>query len=208
MRPYKNLMPNADISKAILAQINREELVAMCCDVVNIASPTGEEIEMARYMRSAFEKAGLRVTWQEVEDARPNVIATLAGSGGGWLLAWWAIGLAVLALGRAIIHLLVRRWTRDGRLTRRTVIVGGGKPGEELINAIRADRTTDVEMCGVFDDRDDTRSPNMVAGLPKLGTVDDLVAFSESLRKIPVRVQECAGFLVNRQLMPYLNEAA
>ena len=39
-------------------------------------------------------------------------------------------------------------------------------------------------------------------------TVEDTVVFSESLRKIPVRVQECAGFLVNRLLMPYLNEAA
>lgn len=39
-------------------------------------------------------------------------------------------------------------------------------------------------------------------------TVEDVVAFAESLRKIPVRVQECAGFLVNRLLMPYLNEAA
>ncbi|HXC61074.1 MAG TPA: 3-hydroxyacyl-CoA dehydrogenase family protein, partial [Nitrospiria bacterium] len=29
-----------------------------------------------------------------------------------------------------------------------------------------------------------------------------------SLRKIPVRVQECAGFVVNRLLTPYLNEAA
>ncbi len=52
----------------------------------------------------------------------------------------------------------------------------------------------------------------LVEVIPGLGTsqetVDDLVAFSESLRKIPVRVQECAGFLVNRLLMPYLNEAA
>lgn len=39
-------------------------------------------------------------------------------------------------------------------------------------------------------------------------TVEDVVNFSESLRKIPVRVNECAGFLVNRLLMPYLNEAA
>ncbi len=39
-------------------------------------------------------------------------------------------------------------------------------------------------------------------------TVDDVVAFSEGMRKIPVRVQECAGFLVNRLLFPYLNEAA
>ncbi len=38
-------------------------------------------------------------------------------------------------------------------------------------------------------------------------TVDDVVMFAESLRKIPVVVQECPGFLVNRLLMPYLNEA-
>jgi 3-hydroxyacyl-CoA dehydrogenase len=52
----------------------------------------------------------------------------------------------------------------------------------------------------------------LVEVIPGLGTsqetIDDLVGFSESLRKIPVRVQECAGFLVNRLLMPYLNEAA
>src|SRR3989338_4908689 len=39
-------------------------------------------------------------------------------------------------------------------------------------------------------------------------TVGDLTAFAESLRKLPVRVNECPGFLVNRILMPYLNEAA
>lgn len=38
-------------------------------------------------------------------------------------------------------------------------------------------------------------------------TVDDVVMFSEGLRKLPVVVQECPGFLVNRLLMPYLNEA-
>ena len=39
-------------------------------------------------------------------------------------------------------------------------------------------------------------------------TVADAIAFCETLRKLPVRVNECAGFLVNRLLMPYLNEAA
>ncbi|HOU23843.1 MAG TPA: 3-hydroxyacyl-CoA dehydrogenase [Anaerolineae bacterium] len=39
-------------------------------------------------------------------------------------------------------------------------------------------------------------------------TIDDVVMFTESLRKIPVVVQECPGFLVNRLLMPYLGEAA
>ena len=39
-------------------------------------------------------------------------------------------------------------------------------------------------------------------------TTGDVTAFAESLRKLPIRVNECPGFLVNRILMPYLNEAA
>ena len=38
-------------------------------------------------------------------------------------------------------------------------------------------------------------------------TVEDARMFAESLRKIPVVVQECPGFLVNRLLSPYLGEA-
>jgi Undecaprenyl-phosphate glucose phosphotransferase len=100
----------------------------------------------------------------------------------GWLIAWWALGLILLGIGRIVLTILVRRWTRAGRLSRRTAIVGGGEPGEQLIKAIRADTSSEVQMCGVFDDRDDKRSPTMVAGLPKLGTVDDLVAFARRTR--------------------------
>jgi 3-hydroxyacyl-CoA dehydrogenase len=39
-------------------------------------------------------------------------------------------------------------------------------------------------------------------------TFGDILSFAESLRKLPIRVNECPGFLVNRILMPYLNEAA
>lgn len=38
-------------------------------------------------------------------------------------------------------------------------------------------------------------------------TIDTVTSFAESLRKAAIRVNECAGFLVNRLLMPYLNEA-
>jgi len=48
----------------------------------------------------------------------------------------------------------------------------------------------------------------VIPGLETGGeTQDDVVMFTETLRKIPVVVQECPGFLVNRLLMPYLNEA-
>ena len=49
----------------------------------------------------------------------------------------------------------------------------------------------------------------VIAGLDTAEeTVSDIIGFTESLRKLPVRVKECPGFLVNRILMPYLNEAA
>ncbi|MBC7264318.1 MAG: 3-hydroxyacyl-CoA dehydrogenase [Chloroflexi bacterium] len=38
-------------------------------------------------------------------------------------------------------------------------------------------------------------------------TIDTVQQFAQELRKIPVIVKECPGFLVNRLLMPYLNEA-
>jgi len=72
-----------DLAKAILSQIREDELVAMACDVVNIASPTGEELEMGRYMRAAMEAAGLQVAWQEVEEGRANVVGLWEGAANG-----------------------------------------------------------------------------------------------------------------------------
>ena len=67
----------------ILAEVREEEIVAMCCDVINILSPTGEELAMAEYMRSALQQLGINVTWQEVEEGRANVVGRWVGAGGG-----------------------------------------------------------------------------------------------------------------------------
>ncbi|MFN3673158.1 MAG: undecaprenyl-phosphate glucose phosphotransferase [Bosea sp. (in: a-proteobacteria)] len=95
-----------------------------------------------------------------------------------WLLGFYTGGLAALLGERLVVHLAVRRLTRMGRLERRTAIVGGGEAGEALIRALEAQRDTGLRVCGVFDDRGDDRSPDLVAGYPKLGTIDDLVEFA------------------------------
>jgi acetylornithine deacetylase len=74
---------DAKLVKKVLAEVKEEEIVAMACDVINIPSPTGEELQMAQYMRSALEQIGLQVTWQEVEDGRANAVGRWLGSGGG-----------------------------------------------------------------------------------------------------------------------------
>ncbi len=73
----------AELADRILAEVREDEIVSMGCDVVNIPSPTGEELRMAEYMRAAFELMGPAVTWQVVEEGRPNVIARWQGAGRG-----------------------------------------------------------------------------------------------------------------------------
>jgi len=67
----------------ILAEVREEEIVAMSCDVINIPSPTGEELRMAEYMRDVLSALGISVTWQEVEETRANVVGRWTGTGGG-----------------------------------------------------------------------------------------------------------------------------
>ncbi|RWO22110.1 MAG: undecaprenyl-phosphate glucose phosphotransferase, partial [Mesorhizobium sp.] len=40
----------------------------------------------------------------------------------------------------------------------------------------------DIRICGIFDDRGDKRSPPIVAGYPKLGTVSELIEFARIAR--------------------------
>jgi acetylornithine deacetylase/succinyl-diaminopimelate desuccinylase-like protein len=79
----RNSSLDAQIVERILAEIKEEEIVAMSSDVINIPSPTGEELRMAEYMRDVLERLGLNVTWQEVEEGRANVVGRWTGSGGG-----------------------------------------------------------------------------------------------------------------------------
>ncbi len=99
-----------------------------------------------------------------------------------WLSGYYGIGLFTLYGTRLFIYGIVRRWTREGRLDRRAVVVGGGDPGENLVMALDRQRESDVSLVGVFDDRGDDRAPTACAGLHKLGTVDDLVEFARRTR--------------------------
>ena len=99
-----------------------------------------------------------------------------------WFGGFYVSGFAVLVISRTMLSYLVRRWTRSGRLTRRTVIVGGGEPGAHLIEELRRQKDSDVEIIGLFDDRDDDRSDTDCIGERKLGSVDDLLEFGRRTR--------------------------
>jgi Undecaprenyl-phosphate glucose phosphotransferase len=99
-----------------------------------------------------------------------------------WLGSYFVCGLAALVISRNILFYLVRKWTREGRLTRRTVIVGGGEAGARVIESLRSQKDSGVEIIGYFDDRGDERTSAECAGEHKLGTVDDLVEFGRRTR--------------------------
>ena len=99
-----------------------------------------------------------------------------------WFGTWFVVGLMLMFSLRFVMASQIRRWARNGRMERRAVIVGGGKNAEALIRSIEAQPYNDIRICGIFDDRDDTRSPPVVAGYPKLGNVAELIEFARIAR--------------------------
>jgi Undecaprenyl-phosphate glucose phosphotransferase len=99
-----------------------------------------------------------------------------------WFGGWFVTGFVLLFGLRLILSRMIRRWARNGRIERRAVIVGGGKAAEALIRSIEMQADNDIRICGIFDDRDDRRSPPVVAGYPKLGNIAELIEFARIAR--------------------------
>ncbi len=99
-----------------------------------------------------------------------------------WLSAFFFVGLAALIAERLFLRALVRKWGREGRLDRRTIIVGSDQNGEQLIAALKKQEDSDICVLGVFDDRNDSRALETCAGAPKLGKADDIVEFARRTR--------------------------
>ena len=100
----------------------------------------------------------------------------------GWLGVWLITGLVTLLVLRTGFGILARWLTRRGKLDRYAVIVGGGPLAEMLLGALSRQPCPDLRILGLFDDREDERTPDVVAGYPKLGTIDDLLAFARHVR--------------------------
>src|ERR1700681_3239132 len=53
-----------------------------------------------------------------------------------WLSAFFFVGLVALVIERLCLRAMVRGWAREGRLDRRTIVVGSDHSGEKLIEAL------------------------------------------------------------------------
>ncbi len=100
----------------------------------------------------------------------------------GWFLTWSVSGFGWLLVARIAAAALVRHFNLSGQLNRRAVIVGGGEAAEQAIAALQHSHDTGITLVGLFDDRNDDRSPSETRGLKKLGNITDLVAFVRNSR--------------------------
>src|SRR5207247_9971327 len=78
-----SMLLKPDLAEAIVSEVRESEIIQIACDVINIPSPTGEELQMGNYMRAALQAAGLKVSSQEVEPGGANITGLGEGAGNG-----------------------------------------------------------------------------------------------------------------------------
>ncbi len=79
---------NKELAQKALAQIDRDELARLGCDLVNLPSPTGQEKAIAEFIFDWFKANGLKAVRQDVEVDRPNAVGVLKGDGTGLSLGF------------------------------------------------------------------------------------------------------------------------
>jgi len=92
-----------------------------------------------------------------------------------WFLTWFVSGTAALVTGRLFLAACVAHWTRNGQLSRRAVIYGGGEDCERLLAALESDPECDLAIIGIFDDCGSARTGESISGYPRIGTLGELI---------------------------------
>jgi Undecaprenyl-phosphate glucose phosphotransferase len=121
-----------------------------------------------------------------------------------WLVTWAIAGYAFFLTDRFFVAALLRRFNQNGQFNRRAVIVGGGEPAARVIANLQSHEDTGISIIGYFDDRDDNRSMAEAHGIPKLGSIDDLIDFSRATRidsiiiTLPVTAEDRLLQILNR----------
>jgi acetylornithine deacetylase/succinyl-diaminopimelate desuccinylase-like protein len=75
-------------AKKVLAQIDRNELAQLGCDLTSIPSPTGQEKAVAEFILNWFAENGIKAVRQDVEHDRPNAVGIVKGDGTGLSLGF------------------------------------------------------------------------------------------------------------------------
>jgi acetylornithine deacetylase/succinyl-diaminopimelate desuccinylase-like protein len=77
-----------DLAQKVLAQIDRDELAQLGCDLTSIPSPTGQEKAIGEFILNWFNSNGIKAVRQDVEFDRPNAVGIVKGDGTGLSLGF------------------------------------------------------------------------------------------------------------------------
>lgn len=77
-----------DLAQKVLAQIDRDELAQLGCDLTSIPSPTGQEKAIGEFILNWFNSNGIKAVRQDVEFDRPNAVGIVKGEGTGLSLSF------------------------------------------------------------------------------------------------------------------------
>ena len=97
----------------------------------------------------------------------------------GWFVVWFLTSTSAISVVRYVSFRRIQDWHRSGRLQTAVAVVGAGEEGIRAIRGLRAVSREDIQVVGVFDDRN-TRRPTEVEGVPVLGSVGDLIEAGKS----------------------------
>jgi Undecaprenyl-phosphate glucose phosphotransferase len=99
-----------------------------------------------------------------------------------WASSWAAFSAGYFLLTRQTLSLWASPISRSGRFRKQVAIVGGGKAAEDALKTLETSSDIDIEVVGLFDDREDQRSPASVMKHRKLGKITDLADFAREHR--------------------------
>lgn len=95
----------------------------------------------------------------------------------GWALTWFAIGLALLVVGRATVGFFLQRSIANGQLHQQIAIVGSGEQAKLLVDRLTANGVL-VNVVGVYDCSDNGSDLHP----PGLGGLSELIQVAQRRR--------------------------
>lgn len=95
---------------------------------------------------------------------------------------WTLVVTAHLVLSRLAAQVWARPIASQGRFRKRIAIVGGGRVADDALHVLEASRDLEIEVIGLFDDRDEVRSATPNHDHKKIGTITDLATYARNNR--------------------------
>ncbi len=99
-----------------------------------------------------------------------------------WVIGFSAALLVHFAVTRVTLAVWITSFAAPDCFRQRVAIVGGGPPAEDAINVLEHSVASEIDIIGIFDDRNDERSPESIRRHEKIGSISELAEYARSSR--------------------------